>query len=66
MRKLSLSSTSRRHTMVTLTFGISIPIADFPGIGASIRTPVAAMANAISSERFSILFTLMPSSSVSS
>ena len=40
--------------------GISIPIAGFPGIGASILISSAARFNLISSERLTILLTLVP------
>ena len=42
------------------SFGTSIPIAAFPGIGASILIPVAAKLSAISSVKFTILLTLTP------
>lgn len=41
-------------------FGTSIPIAAFPGIGASIRISVAARFSLISSARPTILDTLRP------
>ena len=41
-------------TTVFLTFGTSIPIVPFPGIGAMIRIPSAARLSAISSSRFLI------------
>ena len=46
--------------------GTSIPIAAFPGIGASILILSAAKFNAISSERFAILLTLTPSAGFNS
>ena len=55
-----LSSTSRSVTMEIVSLGISIPIADFPGIGASIRTPTADMESAISSARERIRLTRVP------
>ena len=42
-------------------FGISIPTACLPGIGASILILSAARLSAISSARFAILLTLTPS-----
>ena len=47
-------------------FGISIPTADFPGIGASIRTALAARFSAISSARLVILLILTPAEGCSS
>ena len=66
LRNSSVSSTSRSVTMETLSFGISTPMADFPGIGASIRTPTAAIANAISSAKANMRLTRVPCSTVSS
>ena len=43
-----------------------MPTAAFPGIGASIRIPVAARLRAMSSERFTILLTFTPWLGVSS
>ena len=43
-------------------FGTSIPTAALFGIGASIRTPLAARFKAISSARFVILLILTPAS----
>ena len=40
--------------------GTSIPIAAFPGIGASILTPVAAKFKAMSSVKFTIRLTFTP------
>ena len=45
----SASRISRIATIATVRFGISMPTADFPGIGASMRTLVAASASARSS-----------------
>ncbi len=39
-------------TTVLRTFGTSIPMVPFPGMGAMIRMPSAARLNAISSSRF--------------
>ena len=55
-----LSNTSRSITEERFLFGTSMPIAFFPGIGASIRTPAAAKDKAMSSDRFAILFTRTP------
>ena len=49
-------------TGVFSTFGISIPTALFPGIGASIRRSVAANAILISFAKLLILLTRTPSS----
>ena len=54
------SITSLKKTGVKSLFGISIPIADFPGIGASILTPLAAKLKAISSDKLTILLTFTP------
>ncbi len=54
------SNTSRSVTMATSLLGTSIPIADFPGIGASIRISLAANANARSSCKLTILLTFTP------
>ena len=51
---------SRKPTVATCWFGTSIPISDFPGIGASIRISLAARANAKSSARWVIRLTLTP------
>ena len=47
-------------------FGISIPTACFPGIGASIRILSAAKLSAISSAKLAILLTRTPSAGFSS
>ena len=47
-------------TVSLFSFGTSIPITDFPGTGASIRTPFAARFSAISSSRPLIFDTLTP------
>ena len=47
-------------------FGISIPTACFPGIGASIRILSAAKLSAISSAKFAILLTRTPSAGFNS
>ena len=61
-----VSMISRIVTMDFALLGTSIPIADLPGIGASIRTLVAARRRAISSERLVILLILTPASGTSS
>ena len=58
--KASLSSTSRKPTIVVDLLGTSIPTAAFPGIGASMRTPATAILKAISSARLIILLTFTP------
>ncbi|COF57597.1 Uncharacterised protein [Streptococcus pneumoniae] len=57
---------SRRNTGLLSLFGTSIPIALFPGIGASIRISFAAKLNLISSLKFVILFTFTPGSGCTS
>ena len=54
------SRTSLKNTGDCFLLGTSIPIAAFPGIGASILTPSAANPKAISSCKFTILDTLTP------
>jgi len=56
----------RSKTALVSLLGISMPIADLPGIGASIRTPIAARLRAISSARLTIRLTLTPGPGVSS
>ena len=56
------STKSLNGTVTFLLFGTSIPTADFPGIGASILTSVAASANLMSSASPTILLTFTPSS----
>ena len=60
LRKLSLSRISRRETVSLWLLGTSMPIAGFPGMGASMRTPCAASDRAMSSASPVILETLMP------
>ena len=60
LRKASLSSTVRRYTDLVSLFGTSMPTAALPGIGASIRMPLAARFRAMSSARLTILLTLTP------
>ena len=57
---LFASNISLNATALTDSFGISIPIVLFPGIGAWIRTSFAAKANAISLLIDKILLTLVP------
>ncbi len=54
------SQSSRKETVAISELGTSIPIKDFPGIGASIRTSLAARASAKSSARFEIRLTRTP------
>ena len=51
---------SRSVTISLLVLGTSIPTTDFPGTGASIRTPIAARFSAISSSSPLIFETLTP------
>ena len=60
------SITSLKCTISFSLFGISIPTACFPGIGASIRILSAAKFNAISSAKFAILLTRTPSAGFNS
>ena len=64
--KFGVSNNSRRETMLFSLFGTSIPIAAFPGIGASIRISVAARLSLISSVKPTILLTFTPISGCSS
>ena len=59
-RNAPLSNTSRSMTEERFLFGTSMPMAFFPGMGASILTPGAASDNAISSDRFAMRFTRTP------
>ena len=52
--------------MSTLAFGTSIPISDFPGIGASMRMSFEASFNAISFDRDVIFAIFTPSPGLSS
>ena len=58
---LLVSKISLKCTTSFSLFGISIPTACFPGIGASILIDSAAKFKAISSAKFAILLTLTPS-----
>ena len=58
---LSVSNISLKCTISFSLFGISIPTACLPGIGASILMLSAAKFNAISSAKFAILLTRTPS-----
>ena len=53
--------TSPRHTLCLSWFGISMPTSEVPGIGAKMRTEVAASESAISSSRFVMRLTRSPS-----
>ncbi len=55
-----LSKASRIVTIAISLFGTSIPTAALPGIGASIRNPLAASANDRSSANATILLTFTP------
>ena len=63
---VSPSNNSRKKTGLGTGFGISIPTAAFPGIGASILMLAAARLSLKSSARFVILFTRTPCSGKSS
>ena len=56
----TVSNTSLTVTIEVTLFGISIPIVDLPGIGASIRTSLAASAKAISLCIDKTLLSLVP------
>ena len=64
--KALLSKRSRKNTVCFCLFGTSIPIADFPGIGASILISLAASASFISFASDNTLDTLTPCSGLSS
>ncbi len=51
---------SRIQTWLRDRLGTSMPTAALPGMGASMRTPVAARFSAKSSERLVILLTFTP------
>ena len=57
---LQLSNTSLIATPTGFLLGISIPTVVLPGIGASIRTSIAAKARAISLDKPVILLILVP------
>ncbi len=61
-----LSRRSRRATAMVSLLGTSMPMAAFPGIGASILMSVAARCILISSDRPTILETFTPCSGCSS
>ena len=63
---LSSSIISLKCTISFSLFGISIPTACFPGIGASIRILSAAKFRAISSAKLAILLTRTPSAGFNS
>ena len=54
------STSSRMRTVLRVLLGTSMPTAALPGMGASMRTPVAARFSARSSERFVILLIFTP------
>ena len=56
----AFSTISRKPTVAICWFGTSIPINDFPGIGASIRISLAASASAKSSAKWVIRLTFTP------
>ena len=60
--KESESRSSLKYTILFSLFGTSIPTADLPGIGASIRISAAARLNLISSVSPTILLTFTPCS----
>ena len=62
----SASSKSLRYTMLFSLLGTSIPTADLPGMGASIRISAAARLSLISSVSPTILLTFTPCSGKSS
>ena len=64
--KALLSKRSRKNTVCFCLFGTSIPIADFPGIGASILISLAASASLISFASDNTFETLTPCSGLSS
>ena len=57
---ISFSMISRKLTMLRSLFGISIPTAFFPGIGATMRTLLAARRSAMLSCKAAILLSLTP------
>ena len=60
------SSTSRRRTISTLSLGISTPTAALPGMGASMRTDIAARFSAMSSASDVMRLTFTPGAGCSS
>ena len=62
----SFSISSLKYTLPASLLGTSIPIADLPGIGASILMSAAARLSLISSASETILLTLTPSSGFNS
>ena len=63
---VSVSISSLKNTLPASLLGTSIPMADLPGIGASILISAAARLNLISSAKDTILLTLTPSSGFNS
>ena len=60
------SSTSRRRTISTFSLGISTPTAALPGMGASMRTDMAASRMAMSSASDVMRLTFTPGAGCSS
>ena len=63
---LDCSHNSRKETVAISELGTSIPTRDFPGIGASIRTSLAARAKAKSSARLEMRLTRTPTAGFTS
>ena len=63
---LDCSQSSRKVTVAISEFGTSIPTKDLPGIGASIRTSLAAKARAKSSARLEMRLTRTPTAGLTS
>ena len=63
---LDCSHNSRKETVAISELGTSIPTRDFPGIGASIRTSLAARAKAKSSARLEMRLTRTPTAGLTS
>ena len=59
-------TSSRKETVAISELGTSIPTRDFPGIGASIRTSLAARARAKSSARLEMRLTRTPTAGLTS
>ncbi len=64
--KVGESSISRMLTMATILLGTSMPMAGLPGMGASIRTPVAERLRAMSSASPVTLLIFTPAAGCSS
>ena len=63
---MDCSHNSRKGTIATSVLGTSIPTKDFPGIGASIRTSLAAKARARSSAKLEMRLTRTPTAGFNS